>query len=75
MTRQEIMDAIRLYAELGMCVTKAGILDELDIEDTKENRRELEKELQTLKMDGEVITVQKLEDDGKFSGRGFTTSD
>jgi len=72
MTREEVLAVIEEGSEYNVALHKAGILNQLGLDDTKENRKILDPILAGLKEDGSIATYQLFdEEDGKFCGRGY----
>ncbi|NCC65545.1 MAG: hypothetical protein EOM15_12900 [Spirochaetia bacterium] len=75
MTKQEVLETITEYSEWNLAISKYAILNNLDEEDTNENRKQLDKILKELKDEGIIGVFQIYGDDNHFRGRGYALND
>ena len=76
MTKEQVLGVITEVTGYDRAVSKLGILVDLCMENTKENRRELTNILNELKEDGLIQTYCVTYDEGrKFCGRGYALAE
>ena len=76
MTKEQVLGVITEVTGYDRAVSKVGILVDLCMENTKENRRELTNILNELKEDGLIQTYYVTDDEGrKFCGRGYALAE
>ena len=76
MNKEQVLGVITEVTGYDRVVSKLGILVDLCMENTKENRRELTNILNELKEDGLIQTYYVTDDEGrKFCGRGYALAD
>ena len=76
MTREKVLAIITEASGIPCGLRKSDILDELLLDDTKENMEELTKIINELKEEG-IIATYYLEsyEGGKFCGRGYALAE
>ena len=76
MTKEQVLGVITEVTGYDRAVSKLGILVDLCMENTKENRRELTNILNELKENGLIQTYYVTYDEGrKFCGRGYALAE
>ena len=75
MKKQEILEAITEASRNNMALRKSDILSNLYEDDTKENRKQLDKILKELKDEGTIGVFQIYGLDNHFQGRGYALND
>ena len=76
MTKEQVLGVITEVTGYDRAVSKVGILVDLCMENTKENRRELTNILNELKENGLIQTCYVTYDEGrKFCGRGYALAE
>ncbi len=76
MNKEQVLNIIAEASEIPRALRKSDILDELLLDDTKENRNELTKIINELKDEGIIDTYYLLSYEGrKFCGRGYALAD
>ena len=75
MTKEQVLGVITEVTGYDRAVSKVGILVDLCMETTKENRRELTNILKELKKEGKIDTYYMTYDEGKFCGRGYALAE
>ena len=75
MTKEQVLGVITEVTGYDRVVSKLGILVDLCMENTKENRRELTNILKELKKEGKIGTYYMTYDEGKFCGRGYALAE
>lgn len=76
MNKEHVLDVITEVTSYDHAISKLGILVDLCMENTKENRRELTNILKELKKEGKIDTYYMTYDEGrKFCGRGYTLAE
>ena len=70
--KEAVLEVIRDNSNSDFITTKACILDYLDIEDNKQNRKVLTSVIKLLKEEGKIYTTYGLNDDEfGYRGRGY----
>ena len=75
MNKEDVLEVITEVTGYGRAISKVGILVDLCMENTKENRRELTNILNELKQDGLIQTCYITYDEGRFCGRGYALAE
>lgn len=76
MTKEEVFNVIKESTGCYRAMNKVNILDDLCIENTRENRRELTNIINELKEEGKIDTYYMTYDEGKkLCGRGYALAE